>query len=72
MGWGGILGKQETCEQQETNMKSTFLGLFQNLVKKRQKIVQSRRLARKKKREEVRIQVKGGSGEGYLKHLLHV
>ena len=71
-GSGGILGKQETCKQQETNLKSTFLNLSQNLVKKRRKIVQSRRLARKKKGEEIRIQIKGGSGEGYLGHLLHV
>ncbi len=49
-GSGGILGGQQTCEEQETNMESTFLGLSQNLVKKWHKNVQSRRLARKKRR----------------------
>ena len=68
-GSGGILGRQDTCQEQETNMKSTFLGPSQNFVEKRRKNVQSRRLARKKKGEEVRIQIKGGSGEGYLGHL---
>jgi hypothetical protein len=52
--------------------RGTFLGVFQNLVKKQAKIMQSRRLAWNKKREEIRVQYKGGSGEGYLGHLLHV
>jgi hypothetical protein len=68
-GSGGILGRQDTCQEQETNMKSTFLGPSQNFVEKRRKSVKSRRLARKKKGEEVRVQMKGGSGEGYLGHL---
>ncbi len=71
-GSGGILGRQQTCEQQETNTESTFLGISQNLVKKRRKIVQSRRLAGTKKGEEIRKQIKGGSVEGYLGHLLRV
>ena len=68
-GSGGILGRQDTCQEQETNMKSTFLGPSQNFVEKRRKSAKSRRLARKKKGEEVRVQMKGGSGEGYLGHL---
>jgi hypothetical protein len=63
-GSGWILGKQETCEQQDTNMKSTFLGLFQNLVKKRQKIVQSRRLARKKNEKRLGYKSRGGVERG--------
>ena len=67
-----MLGRQDTCEEQEDSMKSTFLGNSPNLVQKRRKNVQSRRLPREKKGEEVRIQIKGGSVEGYLGHLLHL
>jgi hypothetical protein len=66
------LGRLQTCEQQETNTESTFFGISQSLVKKRQKIVQSRKLAGTKKGEEIRKQIKGGSVGGYLGHLLHV
>ena len=59
-GSGGILGRQQTCEQLETNTESTFLGFSQSLVKKRRKIVQSRRLAGTKKGEAIRKQFKGG------------
>ncbi len=71
-GSGGILGRQQTCEHQETNTESTFLGISQNLVKKRRKIVQSRTLTGPKKGDEIRKQITGGGVEGYLGHLLHV
>jgi hypothetical protein len=64
MGRGGVLDGQQTCEEQEANMESTFLGLSQNLVKKWHKNVQSRGLARKKKEKRLGYNSRGGVERG--------
>ncbi len=50
----GILGRQDTWREGEGRRKRTFLGPRQKRAKKRQKNVQSRRLAVKNKVEEDR------------------
>jgi hypothetical protein len=60
----GILGRQDTWRVGEGRRKRNFLGPRQKRAKKRQKNVQSRRLAVNKQVEEVREQNRFRGVEG--------